>query len=70
MQIWQAHLTTEDRGCSAGYRYAGTEQQLRAWLAENGYPATEPVEALELGVISKKAVIAFLNRYASHPDNG
>lgn len=74
MKFYRLHQTY-DHGSSVGYVFfmtmASAEKAQREWLKEN---AGEDPEANEIDTIEVKptraGILAALNQYADHPDNG
>ncbi len=72
MKLYRLHLHVE-MGCSGGFEFFTSrreaERRKRELDAQN-----DPVDAAEIDEIeitpTKSGILAALNRYADHPDNG
>jgi hypothetical protein len=71
MKFYRTAVKT-DEGCSAGYEFHTSEAAARMFCAKwrgnhpEGTAVTEPIEVAP----TKAGILAALNRYAAHADNG
>lgn len=70
MKIYRVHSYTNG-GESRGYTYYLTKRAAKIDAEESYEPGEEPSEIEELKVrLTREGILAFLNSYADHPNNG